>query len=275
MGLLDYITQPRQAVAYLFPELDPATNNPQTNLGDTGGDRITTGAQALKNVFVFQYWPSQVSDTYTPNWVTKNIPGASHPLYQWVSGNGRDISFTAQFTSEISEQSTVLDSNVSFNERIERANAVRGVGADRGVRLIGAVTAGTLPSTRYTVNVAAAIASLQQYLYPTYGVAGNQSSNTTKPPRKLILVLPNSKLGRDDDQDGILCIMRQASVTMESFFPDGELRIASVSLKFSEIIQHSSGSASKIRYIGADAYSNLAQKYQINTPVAEGGGLFF
>ena len=61
--------------------------------------------------------------------------------------------------------------------------------------------------------------------------------------------------------DSILCIMRSASVTQEAFFPSGEIRSASVALRFSEIIQISTSSVSKIKYIGAEVYDELAGDY--------------
>ena len=248
MGLIDTISAPRQQVAYLFPEID--------DLGNGSGT-----SQALKknkgrfvqDIFVFQFWPSQVTDSYTPNWATKQIPGASHPLYQWVGGSGRNISFTANFVAEVREAAFVI--NVPFNKRIEAASA-SGITA----KVTNALTAAALPSSRYTVNVSAAIAALQQYLYPTYQ-KNSASKGITRPPKKLYLVLPGTKLGRKRNVDGILCILKSANVTMESWFPTGELRSASVGLQFSEIIQHTSGEGTNIKYIGAEEYFDLAQEY--------------
>jgi hypothetical protein len=215
--------------------------------------------QQIKNVFVFQFWPQQVQDNYTPNYATKNIPGASHPLYQWVSGSGRDISFTANFVSEVYEDELLEeDKQDDFRARINKSSATSTQAGRATAGARNAVGALLLPSTRYKVNVAAALATLQQYLYPDY------SSGDTRPPRKLVLVLPGTKLGRTNTEDGILCIMRSAAVTMESWFPSGELRAASVALRFSEIIQHSTASGvSKIKYIGAEKYADLAERYQI------------
>lgn len=255
MGLLDFVSKPEQKVAYLFPEQADQAAGTFTGGGFRPGSRIS-------DVFVFQFWPQQVSDNYTPNYATKNIPGGSHPIFQWTSGNGRDVSFTAQFISEIREDNRALRlDNSDFRSRITSA-ASTSVIATSGGGAIPGVGPLLLPSSRYTVNVASAIAALQQYLYPTYD--GNAS--TAKPPKKLILVLPGTKLGRNDNNDGILCIMRGASVTMESWFPNGELRAASVALKFSEIVQRSTGGedVSNIRYIGAEAYKDLASKYTAN-----------
>jgi hypothetical protein len=254
MALLDAIAAPRQSVAYLFPEFSGTTN--QAGKGNGSGG-FTAGANT-NDVFVFQFWPSQVTDSYTPNYSTKQIPGASHPLFQYIGGSGRNISFTANFVAEIREQE--VGNNVPFNQRIQDASA----GSPTNVEITTArLGAGMLPSSRYRVNVSAALAALQQYLYPTYGdqTAGK---GVTRPPKKLVLVLPGTKLGRAKDQDGILCIMKAANVTMESWFPSGELRSASVSLQFAEIVQLTSSQGTNVRYIGAEAYSALARDYQIS-----------
>jgi len=253
MGLLDFVSKPEQKVAYMFPETPASVS---AGYFTNGGFRPS---RQINDVFVFQFWPQQVSDNYTPNYATKNIPGGSHPIFQWTSGNGRDLSFTAQFVSEIREESVFgLVKNSDFRARIS-ASAGASITSNFGGGAIPGIGALLLPSSRYTVNVAAAIAALQQYLYPSY----DGTDATAIPPKKLILVLPGTKLGRNDNADGILCIMRGASVTMESWFPNGELRSVTVALKFSEIVQRSTGGAnvSNIKYIGAEAYKYLAGKY--------------
>ena len=263
MGLLDYAAAPRQSVAYLFPEVGNISTATSGSALKAGGSGFTINSNSntkrTADVFVFQFWPQQVQDNYTPNYATKNIPGASHPIFQWTSGNGRDISFTAQFVSELREDQGFTSGrtkNKSFLNRIQDSSATS---ITRASDTLGnAFNALLLPSSRYTVNVSAAIAALQQYLYPSYGV---NSTGPTHPPSKLILVLPGTNLGRAKGADGVLCILRSASVTQEAFFPTGEIRAASVSLKFSEIIQFSSGSVSRIKYIGAESYAGLAAEY--------------
>ena len=254
MGLLDFVAAPRQVVAYLFPEVSSAGRN---QFPGPGSGFRHTGSQG--DLFVFQFWPSQVTDSYTPNYATKQIPGASHPLYQYTGGNGRTISFTANFVAEVREESNTL--NEPFNTRIAESFAEGAV----AVRTKAGLSAAFLPSSRYTVRVASALAALQRYLYPNYSTQA-ATKGTTKPPQKLVLVLPGTKLGRKESADGVLCILKSANVTMESWFPSGELRAASVALEFAEIIQLSAGSGSKIKYIGAEAYDDLANKYLNNAP---------
>lgn len=265
MPLLDFVSKPTQRVAYMFPELT-FEDGPNGKPGNQTTAGFTPKSQ-IKDVFIFQFWPQQVTDNYTPNYATKQIPGGSHPIYQWTGGSGRDISFSAQFVTEITEDEFLPNATSDFRARITASSAGTGIsvlgaggGGLSGVPALGPLL---LPSSRYKTNVAAAIAALQRYLYPDYVEGGANSGKYAKPPRKLVLVLPGTKLGRKDGDDGILCIMRSANVTMESWFPSGELRAATVSLRFSEIVQRSAGSGnvSNITYISQRSYDELAQKY--------------
>lgn len=264
MPLLDFVSKPLQRVAYLFPETEftEGTNLTSQTASDGG---FVPKRRELQDVFVFQFWPEQVQDNYTPNYATKNIPGGSHPIFQWTSGNGRDISFNAQFVAEIAESNGLLTANTSdFRSRITQAaaeNRTAGVRAS----LSSTLSSLALPSSRYQVNVSAAIAALQQYLYPDY-VENETSGRFARPPKKVVLVLPGTNLGRGQDADGILCIMRGASVTMESWFPSGQLRSATVSLRFSEVVQRTNGqgNVSNIKYIGSQEYRAMARKYTQN-----------
>lgn len=242
MGVLDLVSAPGQTVAYMFPEVVTIGGTSKVQTEGAKGAR-----QVIDDVFVFQFWPQQVSDRYQVNYATKQIPGASHPLYQWTGGGGRTVSFDATFVSEIAESAATLNS--PFNERIQRQAAA----GPLTVTGEGGASAAFLPSSRYTVRVAAALAAIRRYLYGTYNPVTSKKG-ITEPPKKLVLVLPGTQLGRKKDNDGILCILLRADVTMESFFPSGEIRSATVSLEFAEIIQHTSGEGSLIKYIGAEDY---------------------
>lgn len=250
MGLIDIIAQPGQKIAYLYPEVPFSTIS--------GATQSTVANEPLQDVFVFQFWPQQIADRYQVNYATKQIPGASHPLYQWTGGGGRTISFDATFVTELAESD--LNAGQPFNTRIQAdAGALAGTAVQS---LKNTISAALLPSSRYVVDVASAVGSLQRYLYGNYndnvGKAG-----ITEPPRKLYLVLPGTSLGRSKDVDGILCILLKADVTMESFFPTGQPRVATVGLEFAEIIQHTSGTGSRIKYIGSDAYADATRRYTI------------
>jgi len=252
MGLVDLVSLPGQQIAYLFPEV----TGPQGAQNQTLGPNLRISG-ALRDVFVFQFWPSQISDRYEVNYATKMIPGGSHPIYQWVGGNGRTISFDATFVSEIDEKA--FPPPATFTGQIQAQTITAGV---PGNLLGSAISAALLPSARYTVNVRAAIAALQKYLYGKYNdIEGKKG--VTEPPKKLVLVLPNTSLGRSEGNDGILCILLRADVTMESWYPTGNPRVATVALEFAEIVQHTDAQGSNIKFIGADEYEPLAAQYTI------------
>ena len=214
------------AVAYLFKD-------GASLISGTAAHRMEDAI--LKNVssgvFVFQYWPSQVRDTQAAEYNTRQIPGGSHPLYQWISGGERLIGFEAVFTSEIDE-----------------SRALNGAALTTGVL--------SIPSSKCSVNVGAAINKLQSYMYPSYGDDG-----AATPPPRLHLCFPGTRIGRANDEDAILCILKRCDVTQESFYPGGAIRIATVTLEFAEVVQHSEGgTGSQIKFIGAQmggSFGNL------------------
>lgn len=230
MALLDITPLvPRPQVAYLFPELDPTKDLQKAS--------TVTGGATAEGIFVFQFWPSQVQDSYEVEYASKMIPGGSNPLYQWVGGNGRTISFEATFTAEIDEG---------------RAGDFQGGGTGGGGN--AGLGATVLPSSRYTVDVAAAVNTLQHYQYPTYPEGGLKGN--TKPPTKLRLVLPGTKLGHGTSRDDVLCFLKSSRVTYESWFPSGAIRVATVALEFVETVQRAGATSTSpsIEFIGTGSF---------------------
>jgi hypothetical protein len=163
----------------------------------------------------FQYFPESITDSKVNNYQAKEIPGLSHPLYQWTAGGPRELSFTAVFSADIPP----ADPD----------------GPDRHKELIAR-----------NVDVDAAIAWIQSYQYPEYSkdVAKADGPRTGRdrpaPPRKILLTLPNVAInfGRPEIcPDEMNCILLSAEVSRESFFPSGATRLAKVELTFAEIIQ--------------------------------------
>jgi len=159
----------------------------------------------------FQYFPDTISDSKVNNYQAKEIPGLSHPLYQWTAGGPRELGFTAVFSADLPPQDPKGPRQAELTQR--------------------------------SVDVDAAIAWIQSYQYPEYSAFGDGGANGNirpKPPRKMLLTLPNVAInfGRPSGMpDEIRCILLSAEVSREAFFPSGATRIAKVELTFAEIIQ--------------------------------------
>jgi len=204
------------------------------------------GFSAPSDIFVFQFWPQTVTIDYTPNYAEKQIPGASHPLYQWISGGGRSITFQAQFVSEV-------DVNFADLLRLTDAGAAAAVEAARFT-----------PSEKYIVDVGAALARLQSYMMPTYLQSGANKGRAVAPPR-MKLYFPGMSLGGGSANKGIdevLTILRSAPITIQSCHPDGSPKLAEVSLQFAEVIQSSRGTGSAIRYVDRKDFEKRGKRYR-------------
>jgi hypothetical protein len=195
------------------------------------------GQVPLDDIFVFQYWPDTLEDSYSPEYSSKQIPGGTHPLYQWVGGTERSFTFTANFTAEIDKGA------VRFNQ---------------GTNPSGPID--ILPSARYTVDIRAALNRLRSYMLPSYGGQGGDLNALTKPPKRLYLVLENTGLGGNKDE--VLVILRSAPITYESWFPSGAPRVVQVALTFSEIVQRKAQEGSAIRFLDRSPFEDDGKYYK-------------
>jgi hypothetical protein len=167
----------------------------------------------------FQYFPETLTDTKAVNYSTKNIPGASLPLYQWVSGGERLISFTAYFSCD--------------NDLISPGKS----GLFNSLKVVG--------QERRNVDIRAAVFWLRRYMLPTYETDSATKLVQTKAPKKMMLIIPGSGMGMAGGafpggymhSDAMVCIMKQCDVTYESFFTSGLPRLASVQLAFAQSAQ--------------------------------------
>jgi hypothetical protein len=231
---------------YLFPS---ATYS----IAAGGGQEAASQDSAL----FFQYWPGSLSDEYAVNYAEHVIPGGSHPLYQWTGGGGRTLSFEAIFVSELN---TERGSSTLSGATAALANA--------SIHL--------LPSSPHTVNVSAALARLRSWMLPAYPMGGQ--GGATKPPPILTLVFPNTKLAGTHDL--LQVILRSAPVTIEAWYPNGQIRVATVTLTFNEVVQSASGggqsNATRVKFIGRDDFESEGKKYRhrgIADSTYVGGGI--
>lgn len=169
----------------------------------------------------FQYFPEQINDSKGATYATKSIPGGSHPLYQFITGSERTISFSAIFTNdEDPSPPGILD-------------ALQG-GLDIGID--------DLLGSKYNGPASSAVVWLRSFLYPRYSdPIFKQPYKTVVAPPVARLYLPNSGIHGSVKGnlilDSIDCIMTQCDIIYETFYRNGAQRITVANLTFNETVQ--------------------------------------
>jgi len=218
---------PQLARAYLQP-LDMASGErpPWNTTGRDGG-----------NAIAFQYWPETIQDSRGSEWAPKNIPGGSHPIYQWTHGGERRLSFTAMFTTDTAPEESELGpvSRGVLDERLfPRTGGILEPG-DLGGEPYGREgnpLSGIELGTR-DLDLRAAVSWLRWYTYPYYD---EENGWRAIEPAKCLLVMPNMGLGFGG-YDHVTCVMTQCDVTYEACFESGFPRLIEVALEFAEVVQ--------------------------------------
>lgn len=191
----------------------------------------------------FQYFPDTIQDTKAVNWVPREIPGASVPIYQWVSSGERLVSFTAVFTCDMDY--LTAEAGDELGDRLKDVGQL-----DRNV------------------DIRAAISWLRSFMFPSYTTDSTVGVPLAAAPKRMMLVFPSSGMaaagGVADNVDEtdlvgeIKCIMTQCDVTYEAFFPSGLPRIATVALAFAQIAQ--SPGAGAVKFPSSENMLNLTKE---------------
>lgn len=203
----------------------------------------------------FQYFPETISDTKQVGYQPKEVPGGSLPLYQWSNSGERAISFTAVFTTDIDHllaQSTIdfplAGGGTSLSSSLGDQSLPSGV-EERLRTVDGAVNASY---TRLKASgqqdrnpfIPGMLIWLRRFMLPRYGDNAEIGVPITRPPRKLLLHMPGTEFelfggggGFSAPGGGLLCVMTTCDINIEALFPSGNIRIATVSLAFSEVPQ--------------------------------------
>lgn len=165
----------------------------------------------------FQFWPESISEEAEIGWAFKDIPGASHSLAQWTQNGGRTFSFEvtlSRFMLPFEDLSTVEQLLSFFQNKPEQ----------------------TIPLNNKPMNISVKeqIAYLRQYYQPLYAASGDVTVAQSPP----IALLNAPRLGLNEDGgDVVWCVMTQCSVNYVLTFPNGEPRLATVSLGFRQVVQ--------------------------------------
>lgn len=167
-----------------------------------------------------QYWPETFKDDKTPDYQTKKLPGANLPLYSWVGGGERIISF-----------STTMSTDLDLTKW-----ASRGAGADVDATVISQLKSRGLE--RRNIDIRAAMLWLRSFQMPTY------TKDAYMPPPKVILVMPGTGIGLmagmvsgGVQRDHIYAVMTKCDFEIKASFPNGNPRLVQVDLAFAQIAQ--------------------------------------
>lgn len=144
--------------------------------------------------------PASIEDSKSSNWNEQSIPGQSHPIYQWVSGGARTISFEALVTKDTfhagQKKTSSLESQLSsaaLNVAGDIASAFAGVSLPPVTDLFG-----TEPTRGTIISIESQLNYYRTLLAPKYeeGFSGLRTS----PP--LVVLLFGKSLSPTNTADG-------------------------------------------------------------------------
>lgn len=107
--------------------------------------------------------------------------------------------------------------------------------------------------TKHNFDVALSVQVVRSFAYPIKGFI----------PQPLLLTLPGTRIGIDSD--AIYCLLKGYSTTYESFFPDGQARIANMNLSFQEFTIGIDGPRGNIT---KTSFNDIYQEYVAKTAAA-------
>ncbi len=91
--------KPQQKLASIA---EPGVSNSNDGLKKAALIRITPDGKINKEEFRAKFLlnPASYEENKGSNWIPNNVPGQSHPVYQWVSGGPRIVTFEALITRD-------------------------------------------------------------------------------------------------------------------------------------------------------------------------------
>ncbi|MBF0554541.1 MAG: hypothetical protein HQK96_08315 [Nitrospirae bacterium] len=149
---------------------------------------------------VFPFFPESLSDSKSVNWSNIELPGASHPIYQYVNSGERNITFTAKLLRETRPGLT------------------------------------TLYTSPFNIDINDAATFLRSCLYPKS--SNNNSGGATIISAPPICKIKIGGSNFDNKSGLITCIMTQCDIEVTKWWDDDNAtpKVAEVSLAFAEII---------------------------------------
>jgi len=158
--------------------------------------KVSSSGEILKDEAdsIFLLNPSSYEENKTSNWIPNNVPGQSHPVYQWVSGGPRIVTFECLVTKESSHFLRPKDSNL-WGSFVDSATKVVGdiASSFAGIDLppITDLFPIDAPGAGNDLSIAATLDYYRSLMYPTY-TADYKLSNS--PP--LIVLITGDTFSR-------------------------------------------------------------------------------
>lgn len=217
----------------------------------------TWKGETFTDVRAFQYYPDSVSDSRSVNLEEKYGIGSSHPIYQWIRGSSREISFDVVFTNEDSTlSSAAFDQKEGGSDLLNTLDQVGGFIKNPATAVATTILGSIYKDPKHNTDIKAAIAWLRSFTYPVY-----ENFKVSAPPRCALWLDGSgitSYVKGVSTVDVIPCIMTQCNVEYESFFNNGKPRVVKVGLHFVECIQF----GDNWRYVNGSRLSKAGEAYQ-------------
>lgn len=164
----------------------------------------------LKPSLRLQYYPDTISDSKQVTYQTKEIPGASLPLYQFTGGGERLLSFTVRLAAD-------LDVDYSDVEALK----------SKGV-------------ARRSAHILSSLVFIRSCMHPFYEGSGEEM--LTYPPPKVLLKFTGKErldllggIAPNVPQEGaIITHVASAEIEFAAFFPSGRPRLVNLSVSFAQ-----------------------------------------
>jgi hypothetical protein len=128
--------------------------------------------ESSKTFGIFQINPATWEENKNSNWVGHNIPGQSDPVYQWISGGPRTLSFEALVTKD-SAYFEKLPPNPLAGLAQDAVNVIGGIASAMSGLDVNALAASTIgffstPDPNSKLSIANELNYYRSLLYPEY-----------------------------------------------------------------------------------------------------------
>lgn len=160
-----------------------------------------------------QFWPESINDQKQIAWTPIELPGGTHPVYQFAQGGERIINMSL----------------VLYRERLGVASPKH----DNSPHILH----------KYSRDISASVSWLRHKMYPYF----DDTLGIMKPPPRLRVYFggtgrpQKTELGLHfqglSDNNVLDCILTACDVSYTKFFPNGTPRLAMVEVALTQIIQ--------------------------------------